>query len=135
MDILERIIEAVAQKLISIKLEENQYSYSEIPDTGDPNAGKKSGSSNPKNKTKKKQDTSNFHEKGFVPPEGTKKLTSQEAGASGNKRGRFRRGGDLASGTAADPHNRAARGKKIKPEVSTAKSPGGGKEGKRGVES
>lgn len=133
MDILERIIEAVAQKLISMKLEENQYSYSETPDTGDANAGKKSGSSNPRNKPKTKQDTSKLHKKGFVAPEGTKTLTSKEAGASGNKRRRFSRGGDLASGTAADPHNRAARGRKIKPEIGTTSGPGGGKENRRGV--
>lgn len=82
MDILDRIVEAVAQKLISLKLEENKYSYSEIQDTGDPNAGKRSGSSNPGNKPRVNKGKKNFHQKGFVPPKGTKHLTSQEAGAS-----------------------------------------------------
>ena len=82
MDILERIVEAVAQKLISLKLEENKYSYSEIQDTGDRNAGKKSGSSNPGNKPRVNKGKKNFHQKGFVPPKGTKELSSEEAGAS-----------------------------------------------------
>ena len=82
MDILERIVEAVAQKLISLKLEENKYSYSEIEDTGDPNAGKKSGSSNPGNKRKVNNGKKNFRQKGFVPPKGTRTMSSQEAGVS-----------------------------------------------------
>lgn len=123
MDILERIIEAVAQKLISMKLEENQYSYSETPDTGDANAGKKSGSSNPRNKPKTKQDTSKLHKKGFVAPEGTKTLTSKEAGASAPS---IRTGSNRRLVSTVDQQR--ARTTPIKPEGQSAGGRGGQEE-------
>lgn len=86
MDILERIVEAVAQKLISLRLNEedkkHDYAYSHKVDTGDKDAGRKSGPANPGNKPKVNKGKKNFHQKGFVPPKGTKLLTSHEAGAS-----------------------------------------------------
>ena len=94
MDILDRIVEAVAQKLISLRL--NEEEDTDPRDTGDPNAGKKSGSSNPGNKPKKENKSKkNFHQKEFVPPEGTKELPPQQAGASGGesvRTGRLSRG-------------------------------------------
>jgi hypothetical protein len=84
MDILDRIVEAVAQKLISLRL--NEEKDTDPRDTGDPNAGKKSGSSNPGNKPKKEnKGKENFHQKEFVPPEGTKELSHQQAGVSGGE--------------------------------------------------
>jgi len=123
MDILDRIIEAIAQKLIALKLEENQYSYSEIPDTGDKNAGKKSGSSNPRNKTKVNKGKKNFHQKGFVPPKGTKALTSQEAGASAKS---IRTGSNKRLVSKVDQQK--ARRTPIKPEGQSAGGRGGQEE-------
>ena len=125
MDILERIVEAVAQKLISLRLEEANLTIGQAK-AGIANArakrlGREAGAG------KKFGHTGQAKE--------VKPLSSKEAGATGNQRKRFSDGGDLSSGTKEDPFNRAARSTPIKPELSTTKGPGGGKESKRGVES
>lgn len=123
MDILDRIVEAVAQKLISMKLEEITMQDVKIAKRNI--AAKKAGRAAGEGKK--------FGRSG----EATKvdPLTSTQAGASGNQRGRFDADGDLSTGTKEDPFNRAARHRPIQPERSTTSGPGGGKEGKRGVES
>lgn len=130
MDILDRIVEAVAQKLISMRLEEKQdYAYSHKPDSGDPNAGKKSGSSNPRNpkKNKSQEDASKrFSPDGKTP---VKPLTSQEAGASGNQRGRFNDDGDLSSPYGAGRRKKAPKVNKVRSEDDSKK---GGQEAGRG---
>jgi hypothetical protein len=126
MDILDRIVEAVAQKLISMRLEE-AITMKDIQTARTNIAAKKSGR---EKQAASGQKYGHSGEKTQVKP-----LTGREAGASGNKRGRFSSGGDLASGTKEDPFNRAARNKPIKPEISKTEGPKGGKEGKRGVES
>jgi len=123
MDILDRIVEAVAQKLISLRL--NEEEDTDPRDTGDPNAGKKSGSSNPGNKPKKNNGKKNFHQKEFVPPEGTKELPPQQAGASGGERART---GDISKG----PDKQKARTTPVRP-LSTD-GPGGGQENKPRLE-
>jgi len=132
MDIRDRIIEAIVEKLISMRLEENQYSGSHIKDTGDPNAGKKSGTSNPRYKEPKGNNgKKNFQQPGFVPPKGTKKLSGEQAGASGGesmRTGRLSRGPDpeKAKNTRIPP---------VTPSKETQERLKGGKENKRGVES
>jgi hypothetical protein len=125
MDILDRIVEAVAQKLISMRLEENKYSYSEIEDTNDPNAGRKSGSSNPGNKPKENKGKKNFHQKEFVPPKGTKKLSPEQAGASGGERART---GDISKG----PNKEKVKKTPVRPVRNDNDSKKGGQEAGRG---
>lgn len=108
MDILERIIEAVAQKLISMKLEENQYSYSETPDTGDENAGSK------RRKEKPKTPKSGI--------EGTP-LTSHQAGASAPS---IRTGSNERLVSKVDPQR--ARTTPIRPQGQSAGGRGGKEE-------
>jgi len=123
MDILDRIVEAVAQKLISMRLEENKYSYSEIPDTGNPNAGKKSGSSNPRNQAPKPE--KGPYGRSGADKQEVKPLTKQQAGASGGERART---GDISKG----PDKQKARTTPVRP-LSTD-GPGGGQENKPRLE-
>jgi hypothetical protein len=123
MDILDRIVEAVAQKLISMRLEENKYSYSEIPDTGNPNAGKKSGSSNPRNPAPKPE--KGPYGRSGADKQEVKPLTKQQAGASGGERART---GDISKG----PDKQKARTTPVRP-LSTD-GPGGGQENKPRLE-
>jgi hypothetical protein len=132
MDILNRIVEAVAQKLIFIRLEEKQdYAYSHKLDSKDPNAGKKSGSANPRNpkKNKSQEDASKrFSPDGKTP---VKPLTPQQAGASGNQRGRFNDDGDLSSPYGAGRRKKAP---KVKPMSKDGDSKKGGQELKQSAE-
>jgi hypothetical protein len=123
MDILDRIVEAVAQKLISLRL--NEEEDTDPRDTGDPNAGKKSGSSNPGNKPKENKGKKNFHQKGFVPPKGTKKLPPEQAGASGGERART---GDISKG----PNKEKVKKTPVRPVRNDNDSKKGGQEAGRG---
>jgi hypothetical protein len=123
MDILDRIVEAVAQKLISIRLEENKYSYSEIPDTGNPNAGKKSGSSNPKNPAPKPE--AGPYGRSGADKQEVKPLTKQQAGASGGERART---GDISKG----PNKEKVKKTPVRPVRNDNDSKKGGQEAGRG---
>lgn len=126
MDILDRIVEAVAEKLISIRLEE--VTWEEVQTARRNNAAKKAGRAAGAGK-----------EYGHDRPESERPkssgLSKEQAGVKGGDRFSHDHPKSLATGTEDDPFNRAARKKPIKPEKSKTKGPGGGKENRRGVES
>ena len=115
MDILERIIEAVAQKLISMRLNEEKvdHAHSHKVDTGNPMAGKKSGSSNPRNEEPKKP-KSGIEEK---------PMTYHQAGASAPS---IRTGSNRRLVSGVDPQR--AKRTPIKPEGGSAGGRGGQEE-------
>ena len=125
MDIYNRIIEAIAEKLVSIRLDE--VTWAQLQAAKKRMAAKKAG---------RAAGVGSGHEYGHSGERtNVRQLTGQGAGVRGGDRFSHDHPQSLATGTEDDPWNRAARNIPIKPEISKTEGPKGGKQGKRGVES
>jgi hypothetical protein len=124
MDIYNRIIEAIAEKLVSVRLDE--VTWAQLQAAKKRMAAKKAG---------RAAGIESGHEYGHDRPASERpkveKPSRQWWGQSGNKRGRFSPGGDLESPYGPGQSGNAPPVKPLRKDSDNLK---GGKQGKPGVE-